>query len=460
MITHDAFNAWLETLAYKDLFVGFTVAVFLFHKLLDLRQLRVLRRPNAPPELAHAFKDPDLYRKTQAYSIDKWWFGLAHSLFSLVETLTLIMLNAYPGFWALAGDVVARMVAQAGSLAGWLGLVGSDAASVALRTELAQSVVFMLLFSALSLATGLPWSVYSTFVLEARHGFNKTSAATFVTDTVKSVILGLVLLPPLVAGMTYILLVAGPYMPLYLFLFVLAVSLFFMTIYPTLIQPLFNKFEPLPEGPLRDAIEGLASTLHFPLTKLYTMDGSRRSAHSNAYMYGFFKNKRIVLFDTLVAQCSKEEVVAVLAHELGHWKLRHTPVNFVAGMGLTAAQFCLLALVRSCAALYESFGFAPGVRPALVALVLFQLMVAPLDEVINFGLHVLSRTFEFQADGFAVKLGHGGKLKDALLRLEEENKGAMHVDPWYSAYHYSHPPLVERLNAIDKAVSAGAKKAL
>ncbi|KAJ9521072.1 hypothetical protein QJQ45_022814 [Haematococcus lacustris] len=478
---------------YLHIYLAFTLGVSLLHWALDFRQLKALRNKDPPPELASAaFKDPNLYKKTQAYSLDKWWFGLFHSMYSLSENVTVVLLGLIPWTWTAAGRALTHLPP---GLAASLHL-GPGASPMS--RELATSVLFMLAFSGFTLLSSLPWSLCSTFVIEARHGFNKQTLALFMKDTLMSIALGLLILPPVVLvrgalrrvvaqhsipavaailtwhmngmaqqlnaqsvagsrGITYILLVAGPMMPLYLWLFVLAFSLFFMTVYPTLIQPLFNKFLPLPESPLRTRIEQLAGSLRFPLKKLYTMDGSKRSAHSNAYMYGWGQHKRIVLFDTLISQCSTDQVVAVLAHELGHWKLRHTPINFAVGQAITLINFGLLAFIRSQPGLYTAFGFH-GEQPALVALVLFQLISTPVDEVINFAMHCVSRTFEFQADNFAVQQGHGVPLRTALLVMEEENKGAMHVDPWFSAYHYSHPPLVERLRAIDRAVAGLAKK--
>lgn len=166
-------------------------------------------------------------------------------------------------------------------------------------------------------------------------------------------------------------------------------------------------------------------------------------------MYGLFSNKRIVLYDTLLEQCGQAQVVAVLAHELGHWKLRHTPALFASHQLILGAQLALFAAAKGAPGLYEAFGFVPGERPALAALVLFQLMTGPLDELLSLGANVVSRAFEFQADRFGVGLGHGEELRAALVTLDRENKGAPHVDPLYSAYHFSHPPLPERLGAID-----------
>ncbi|KAJ3694726.1 hypothetical protein LUZ60_000103 [Juncus effusus] len=224
-------------------------------------------------------------------------------------------------------------------------------------------------------------------------------------------------------------------------------SIVMMTIYPVLIAPLFNKFTPLPEGELREKIEKLAASLKFPLKKLFVVDGSTRSSHSNAYMYGFFKNKRIVLYDTLIQQCSdEEEIVAVLAHELGHWKLNHTLYTFIALQTLTFLQFGGYALVRNSKDLFESFGF--DTQPVIIGLIIFQHTIIPVQHLVSFGLNLVSRAFEFQADAFAKKLGYTSTLKAALVKLQEENLSAMNTDSWYSAYHYSHPPLVERLAAL------------
>lgn len=264
-----------------------------------------------------------------------------------------------------------------------------------------------------------------------------------------------VFVPPIVAGIVYILQHSGTIMVIYLFSFLLVLSLVMMTIYPVLIAPLFNKYTPLEEGTLRTGIENLASSLSFPLKKLFVVDGSTRSAHSNAYMYGFFKNKRIVLYDTLIQQCSEDQVVAVLAHELGHWKLGHTWRLFGMGQVILAAQLSLFAIVREAPGLFESFKFPAGVKPALASLVLFQALIGPVDEVLGLMQNAVSRLFEFQADEFGTSLGKGKDLKVALMTLQKENKSTPNVDSWFSIFHYSHPPLAERLRAIDVAMKKG-----
>lgn len=303
----------------------------------------------------------------------------------------------------------------------------------------------------ISLLLGLPWSLYKTFFLEAKHGFNKTTIPTFITDTIKSIVLGAVFTPPIIAGIAYVLEKSGPNVALQLWAFLLALSIFMLSIYP-LIQKLFNKFTPLEPGKLRSEIEGLAASLKFPLKKLFVVDGSKRSAHSNAYFFGFFKSKRIVLFDTLLEQCNNKQIVAVLCHELGHWAHQHTWILFIIGQLQMLAQLQLFSLFRNDASLYTDFGFTnKGAFPpsSFVALVLFGYLTGPLDEVLSFFMNMISRKFEYQADAFAVSLKYGKPLKEALVVLNKENRGPPNVDPLYAMYNFSHPSLVERLDAIE-----------
>lgn len=415
---------WLEAV------LAINTAIYLLHAWLDARQRQALRLPKPPPTVAGLYTQKEFEAK-RAYNVDKLQFSRVRGLCDFALNTALLAGGFLPWSWRLAGRSL-----------GVLGLSG----------ELAQSVAWALIQAGVTLLLGLPWSWYSTFVLEARHGFNKTSLRTFVADTAKSVLLGLLLLPPVVAGFTAILQRASPWVGLQLWGFLLALALFMITVYPTAIAPLFNKFAPLEEGPLREAIEALAASLSFPLKKLFVVDGSRRSAHSNAYQYGFSSNKRIVLYDTLLQQCSREQVVAVLAHELGHWKLGHMPKLLVAHQLVSLAQLSLFTLVRNAPGVFESFGFAAGERPALGAFLLFQYLIGPVDELLGWLSNVISRRFEFQADGFGVELGRGEQLREALVILDKENKGAVNVDALYSSFHHSHPPLLERLAAIDVAM--------
>jgi len=218
---------------------------------------------------------------------------------------------------------------------------------------------------------------------------------------------------------------------------------------PVFIMPLFNKYEPLPEGALKESIFALAGRIDYPLTKLFVVDGSKRSSHSNAYMFGFGKNKRIVLFDTLMTQVSDDEILSILGHELGHWKLNHTLINFCITQAYFGAAFFFFGQCFASVYLYEAFGFDGAATPTLIKLLLFFSTVwTPVDKVLSFLLTINSRFAEFAADKFSIGLGMKS-LQSGLTKISLENLGSMKPDWAYATYHYSHPPLVERLAAME-----------
>jgi len=418
----------MQTFPFKRAVIYFTVAVTLFESYLEVRQLKQLSKRSIPEALKGVVQEKG-FVATRSYNLHKWNFQMVNRVWDVVECVIMLHYDVFSVLWAWALKPMA--------LAG----LGAE-------HELIRSIVFTLIYIVITTVIGLPFSIYDTFFLEQKHGFNKQTPWLFIMDMVKTLALSVVLIPVLESVVVPIIQHGGDLLALWLWLAMLTISITMMTIYPVLIAPLFNKFEPLPEGELRGKIETLAASLHFPLKKLFVVDGSTRSAHSNAYMYGFFKNKRIVLYDTLVKQCEghDEEIVAVLAHELGHWKLKHTVYNFAAMQLVVIVQFTLFAVVRHTTGLYTAFGFDS--KPALISLLLFQYIVSPVDHVVSLLFNLLSRRFEFQADGFACKLDHGRALRAGLVRLQEENKSSPNIDSWYSAYHHTHPPLVERLKAI------------
>jgi len=283
---------------------------------------------------------------------------------------------------------------------------------------------------------------------------------------------------PILAGVIKIVLWGGDYFFVYLWMFAVLMTLFLMTIYPDLIAPLFDKYTPMPEGQLKTEIETLAASICFPLYKLYVVEGSKRSSHSNAYFYGFFKFKRIVLFDTLLEEserkklkteedinkeekveteekkaigCNNREIVAVLGHELGHWSLNHVLKNIIIGQVQIFLMFALFAYLSKSSPLYQAFGFHDS-QPVLIGLmIVLQYITAPYSALIGFLMSVLSRTFEFQADQFAAKLGHAEDLMSALVKLNNDNLGFPVYDWLYSAWHHSHPPLLQRIEALKKS---------
>ncbi|PKU86981.1 CAAX prenyl protease 1 like [Dendrobium catenatum] len=422
----DDDSAWWTYV--EKIVTSFMIFMYIFETYLDIRQNGALKLPSLPKQLEGVVSH-EKFEKSKAYSLEKSHFHFIHEAVTIVMDTSILYFGVLPWFWEKSGNFASHM-----------GLNSEN--------EIIHTLSFLAGVMVWSQITDLPFALYSTFVIEARHGFNKQTIWLFFRDLFKGICLSILLGPPIVAALIVIVQKGGPYLAIYLWAFMFVLSIVMMTIYPVLIAPLFNKFTPLPDGELREKIEKLAASLKFPLKKLFVIDGSTRSSHSNAYMYGFFKNKRIVLYDTLIQQCKNEdEVVAVIAHELGHWKLNHTVFSFIAVQIITFLQFGGYTLVRNSKELFQSFGF--DTQPVLIGLLIFQHTVIPIQHIVSFGLNLVSRAFEFQADAFAKKLGYGKLLRAGLIKLQEENLSTMNTDPWYSAYHYSHPPLVERLAALE-----------
>ena len=256
----------------------------------------------------------------QRYGQAKAWYGVISGLWSQVQNIAFIQYDVLPKLWA------------------WSGSLLLSHAPARFTGEISQSIVFLLSLMMVQQALSLPASIYHTFVLEEKFGFNKQTPKLFATDIVKSNLLTVVLAPPILAGFLSIIKKTGNQFFFYLWLFGAGLQVFMITIYPIAILPLFNKLSPLQEGPLKTKVEGLAKKLEFPLHELYVIDGSKRSAHSNAYFFGLPWKKHIVIYDTLIEKSETDEVVAVLAHELGHWSLGHTTrlfgISQVGGIGI------------------------------------------------------------------------------------------------------------------------------
>jgi len=289
-------------------------------------------------------------------------------------------------------------------------------------------------------------------VIEERHGFNKMTMRLYVEDWLKGQVLSIALGFPVMGIIIWVVRSGGPHFYIYAWITVAIITLVMMSIFPT-IQAWFNKFTPLEEGSLKTKIEDLCTKLSFPLTNLYVIDGSKRSSHSNAYMYGFWWNKRIVLFDTLISQTTNElDVVAVLGHELGHWKLNHTTKGLIISQVHMFFFFFTYGMVMNTSQMYTDFGFTS--QPVIIGLMLYSMLISPVEHVIGFLMNCLTRMHEYQADQFAKDLGYADNLCTGLVAIHKENKGDMNPDHLYSAYHHSHPTLLERL----KALSADDKK--
>lgn len=339
-------------------------------------------------------------------------------------------------------------------------MVWNYAATYANASELKQTLLFALFYTLIGILLDLPSSIYSTFVLEAKFGFNRTTVKTFVLDLVKQLVLTIFVGAPILSALYYVLLYLSAYNPISiafgLWLLISVLLVIMMLIYPTIIAPMFNTFSPLSEGTLKTKLLSMASKHNFPLDKIYVIDGSRRSSHSNAYIFGLFK-KYICIYDSLLDQTEghDDQVISVLCHELGHWYHSHTVLGICIALVQVFITSLLYGLTAGSPDLFRSFGYMEGM-PLIIGLMLFNDLLSPIDELITPLSNMLSRHFEYQADAFAKKQGMAADLGEALITMQITNLSNMSPDPLYSAWNYSHPTLFERLDALD--VSLDTKK--
>ncbi|MCD6352776.1 MAG: M48 family metallopeptidase, partial [Proteobacteria bacterium] len=301
----------------------------------------------------------------------------------------------------------------------------------------------------IKLIIDIPFNIYTAFVIEERYGFNKTTPGLYAADFIKSLILSAFVGIPIYVGMLWFMAKAGDYWWLWCWCFIETIQALLLIIFPVWIAPLFNKFTPIEEGELKEKILSLSKKVGFPSQGIFIMDGSKRSQHSNAYFTGLGKKKRIVLFDTLVQQMKLSQILAVLAHEFGHFKLHHIKKIFIINsIVFLVSLYCLSHLFRL-EIFYHGFGFFHSSNYA--ALVILGLSVSSLSFIVTPLFSMLSRRFEYKADEFAIKnLDDPQAMPEVIAVLTRENLMNINPHPWYSFFHYSHPTPVERINSIKK----------
>lgn len=407
-------------------------------------QLKIYKTNTTIPQELNAMLNEESFKKARLYGIDKSQFKMVKELFN-ISMMSLILYNRWIYVaWSLSVDFAATF-------------------NITADREIVISCFFMTFVTLFNFVVNMPFTIYATFVLEQTHGFNKQTLGFFVKDQFKSLVLSLVITLPIIAIAIYIIMLGGNMFVVYLWLFTTVATLILLTLYPTVIAPLFDKFVPLPEGNLRAGIQNLASRLNFSLSQIYIVEGSKRSAHSNAYFSGLFGAKRIVLFDTLIEKydeekknttgCTDDEILGVLAHELGHWKCSH----IYKSIALTEINLLLLftafgALVKY-PMLYKALGFYNS-QPIIIGLiVVLQMILAPYNSILSFFTTALSRKFEFEADNFAVSLNYPKELKSALIKLGKDNLDYPIYDRLYSAWYHSHPTLLHRIENIQSQIT-------
>lgn len=328
--------------------------------------------------------DRETFDKSQAYGRAKAKFSFVSGLFNQLKSIAVLYFNVYPIVWGVAGTILARY------------------APARFSGEISQSLVFVYLFMLIDLVVGLPFSYYHHFVMEEKFGFNKLTIKLWISDMIKGQALGITFGIPIGSAFLAIIKRTGQSFFYYLWVFMLCVQISAMTIYPILIVPMFNKLEPLKPGKLKESVEALASKLKFPLSELQVIDGSKRSAHSNAYFTGlpWIGKKKIVIYDTLLEKSTEKEVEAVLAHELGHWKMNHTSRLLFISQAHMFYIFSLFSVFINNKSLYADFGFHRE-RPVMIGFLLFNEILSPTDSIIKLLLNIWTRSMEYEAGQYS-----------------------------------------------------------
>jgi STE24 endopeptidase len=411
---------------------------FFVEFILNEQNLAYVRRRSAEgkiPDFFAGVMSREDYEKSVEYTVTKGRFQRWAAIYGALVTLWILFGGVLPALDRFAQNLGAHFPAA----------------------TYATGIIFCLSVGLIVSILSLPVDIYSTFVLEERFGFNKTTPRLYVLDKIKGLVLTLLIGIPFLFVILRLMDAAGAYWWFWVFLFVIGFQLLMVVLYPSLIAPLFNKFEPLPEGELRRRILALANQLGFKTSGIFTMDGSRRSAHSNAYFTGLGKSKRIVLFDTLVEQMTVDQAVAVLAHEIGHYKMKHIRRMLVLQSVFLLAGLYVLSFLIDYEPLFTAFGFEKASHH--VALVLASLLSGPATFYLHPLLNYLSRKHEYEADRFSVEvLKDPEPMEESLIKLTVKNLSNLTPHPWYSAYHYSHPSPAERIDALRRISKQGESK--
>ncbi len=399
--------------------IGLLTADFIFERILEY--LNSTQWSDKLPAEVEDIYSEDEYRKQQDYQKANYRFSMVSSSFSYLLMITMFLISGFA-------------------------LVNSWAFSVTPNAILGALIFFGILMLASDILT-TPFSVYDTFVIEEKFGFNKTTPKTFILDKLKGYLLGAIIGGGLLALIIYLYQLTTTNFWIYAWFVVSGFSVFMVLFYSNLIVPLFNKQTPLPEGELKSAIEAFATKVGFRLDNIFVIDGSKRSTKANAYFTGFGAKKRIVLYDTLISDMTTNELVAVLAHEIGHYKKHHVIWSMVLGIIQTGITLFLFSLFVGSPDLSKALG---AEQPSFhIGLIAFGILYSPISMVVGLTMNIFSRKNEYQADAFAAKYFSGSELSSALKKLSVKNLSNLKPHPLYVFFHYSHPTLLQRLNVLN-----------
>lgn len=407
-----------ETILY--IILAIVAFDYLYNQVLDYINLKA-RKLTLPDEVKD-FYDEEKYLKSQDYHKVLSRFSFLTSTFSFIVSVLMLSLGGFGYVDGLLRPLV--------------------------DNEMILSLAYFGVLFIVSDIISLPFSIYSTFVIEEKFGFNKTTPKIFVLDKLKGYLLAIIVGGVLISLLIYLIITIGSQFWLYFWLvasvFLLVVNMF----YTSLVLPLFNKLTPLEDGELKQAIEDYSKKVDFPLDNIYVIDGSKRSSKANAFFSGLGKRKKIVLYDTLINNHTIDELIAVLAHEVGHFKHKH----IYAGLFISIAQIGLMLFIMSLMIYSENTSIALGGSQLAIHLNLlaFGILYSPISSIMAILSNLLSRKNEFEADAFAKETFNGKALQNALKKLSVDNLSNLYPHPAYVFIHYSHPPLLKRLAALGK----------
>jgi STE24 endopeptidase len=391
---------------------------YVFDQLLDYINLKA-QRTDIPDDIA-AFYDRTQYLKSLTYHRELTNFSFITSAFSFLLSISMLLSGGF----------------------GWLDAVLKGS----IQNEILLALAFFGTLMLVSDILTIPFQLYSTFVIEEKYGFNKTTPRIFIVDKLKGYLLAAAIGAPLLALMIYLIQTIGPGFWIWFATIASLFILFMNMFYTSLVLPLFNKLTPLPEGDLKAAIENFSKKVNFPLDNIFVIDGSKRSSKANAFFSGIGRKKKIVLYDTLITRHSTEELVAVLAHEVGHFKKKHIVWGFVLSIAQVFFTLFVLSLMIGNADLSLALG---GSQLSLhLNLIAFTILFAPISGITGLLMSLYSRKNEFEADAYAREMYSGPALAEALKRLSVDSLSNLYPHPIYVFFHYSHPPLLKRLDAI------------
>ncbi|KAM0686951.1 zinc metalloprotease [Conglomerata obtusa] len=401
-----------EAIIYGSLFVT------LLEVIINIKQKITLIQAKQDDKAKLMIEDEKEFNKMRSYNIEKLTLSNIREILSMLRLFLAVRYNLHYELYNYIKN------------------------SILFKNDYYTQILTMIALLFIEKVSSIPFSLISTFYIEQKYGFNKMTASLYISDFIKTEILTYLIASPVCYAMLYVISAFPKFFYMQLFAAIASIQLILIVLFPIVIQPIFNKFEELKEGDLKTKIIELAKKVGFRPSKILTMDGSKRSHHSNAYFIGIFKEKRIVLFDTLLTQNTDNEILAILCHEFGHWFYSHTFKQIITAfvtLFIYIYSFNYFVKQETCISHF----------PMILKFFYFGMLMGFINPLTNLLTNAITRRYERQADIFAVERGYGEDLKSGLVKLHVKNKSNMCPDRWYSVYYHSHPTLFERIELVD-----------